>query len=107
MDSESLSAEAVTLLTIYLSGGSLPGNVNPLVLIEMAKESGEYTEILAESKAIRAVRQRIRDHSHAQEIGDATEAEQYKSYLLAIDKTEQEEIERLFWLIESLEFGNR
>jgi hypothetical protein len=96
--------EAVTLLKIYLSGGSVPGNVNPLVLIEMAKQTGEYADLLSESKVIRGVRQRIHEHADSQGLDALPEVDQIKSYMLATDKNVENDLEHLFWLIESVNF---
>jgi hypothetical protein len=93
--------EAAQLLKLYLSGGSLPGDVNPLVLIEMAKQSGEYNDLLKEAKAIRTLRQRIREHALETGASGLTAEQQIKSYMLATDSGD--EIEQLFWLLESLE----
>lgn len=97
---DSIPDEAAQLLKIYLSGGSLPGDVNPLVLIEMAKQSGEYSALLKEAKVIRSLRQRIRDHARTNDKDDLSEEHQIKSYMLATG--DQEEMEQLYWLLESL-----
>ncbi|MEJ2308642.1 MAG: hypothetical protein P8Z31_06930 [Gammaproteobacteria bacterium] len=95
-----LPAEAAQLLKIYLSGGAIPGNVNPLVLIEMAKQNGEYKGLLEEARAIRILRGRIREHAVAQGLAESAGVEQVKAYMLSAGSPQ--EMEQLFWLLESL-----
>ena len=95
-----LPDDAARLLKIYLSGGNIPGNVNPLVLIEMARRSGEYDALFRQARAIRTLRDRIRDHAAQNGLAQHSEEAQVKAYMLATDS--QEETEQLIWLLESL-----
>ena len=95
-----LPAEAAQLLKIYLSGGSLPGNVNPLVLIELAKRSGDYNPLLREAKAIRSLRERIRSHARAEKLDQHPEEEQVRAYMQMSES--DEEMAQLSWLLDSL-----
>lgn len=95
-----LPAEAEQLLKIYLSGGAIPGNVNPLVLIEMAKQNGEYQSLLEQAREIRALRGRIREHAVAQGLAEGSVEEKVRAYMLSAGSPQ--EMEQLFWLLESL-----
>jgi hypothetical protein len=97
---DTLPSEAAQLLKIYLSGGSLPGNVNPLVLIELAKRSGDYAALLGEAKAIRSVRERIRTHARAEKLEQSPEEEQVRAYMQTVRSPE--ELAQLSWLLDSL-----
>ncbi|MEJ2328227.1 MAG: hypothetical protein P8Z33_00010 [Gammaproteobacteria bacterium] len=93
-----LPEEAAHLLKIYLSGGSLPGNVNPLVLIEMAKRSGDYDALLREARPMRSLRERIRAHARAEDL------DQIRAYMQTV--ASREEMAQLSWLLESLNTGH-
>lgn len=97
---DTLPEEAAQLLKIYLSGGSLPGNVNPLVLIELAKRSGDYDALLGEAKAIRNLRERIRTHARAEKLEQSPEEEQVRAYMQTARSPE--ELAQLSWLLDSL-----
>ena len=100
---EPLPDEAGQLLKIYLSGGAIPGNVNPLVLIELAKRSGDYEPLLREAKAIRALRDRIRSFAAAEGLADTPGKTQIRAYMAAVQSPEERR--QLSWLLESLD-GN-
>ena len=95
-----LPDEAAHLLKIYLSGGSLPGNVNPLVLIEMAKRSGDYDALLREAKSMRSLRERIRSHARAEKLDQRPEEDQIRAYMQTVESPE--EMAQLTWLLDSL-----
>jgi hypothetical protein len=95
-----LPAEAAQLLKIYLSGGAIPGDVNPLVLIAMAQQNGEYNGLLEQARAIRALRGRVREHALAQGLAEGSGEEQVKAYMLSAGSPQ--EMEQLVWLLESL-----
>ena len=95
-----LPDEAAHLLKTYLSGGSLPGNVNPLVLIEMAKRSGDYAPLLREAKALRSLRERIRSHARTEALDHSPEEEQIRAYMQSVQSSE--EMAQLSWLLDSL-----
>jgi hypothetical protein len=97
---DALPDQAAYLLKVYLSGGALPGNVNPLVLIEMAKRSGDYARLLGEAKSIRTLRERIRSHALESGAVENTEEEQIRAYMQTADSPE--ELSQLAWLMESL-----
>ena len=98
---EPLPAEAGQLLKIYLSGGAIPGNVNPLVLIELAKRSGDYEPLLGEAKAIRALRDRINAFAAAEGLADTSGETRIRAYLAAVQSPEERR--QLSWLLESLD----
>jgi len=95
-----LPDEAAHLLKIYLSGSSLPGNVNPLVLIEMAKRSGDYDALLKEAKSMRSLRERIRSHARAEKLDQRPEEDQIRAYMQTVES--REEMAQLTWLLDSL-----
>ena len=97
---ETLPREAAQLLKIYLSGGTLPGNVNPLVLIELAKRSGDYNPLLIEAKAIRNLREQIRSHARAEQLDQRPEEEQIRAYMQM--NHSDDEMAQLSWLLDSL-----
>ena len=99
-----LPEEAAHLLKIYLSGGSLPGNVNPLVLIEMAKRSGDYDALLREARPMRSLRERIRAHARAEDLDRSPEEDQIRAYMQTVES--REEMAQLSWLLESLNTGH-
>ena len=96
---DALPDEAAFLLKVYLSGGSLPGNVNPLVLIELAKRSGDYEPLLREAKSIRSLRERIRSHAQVEKLDHHPEEEQVRAYMQTVRSPG--EMEQLSWLLES------
>ena len=98
---EPLPAEAGQLLKIYLSGGAIPGNVNPLVLIELAKRSGDYEPLLREAKAIRALRDRIRSFAETEGLTDDLGEIQIRAYISAVQSPEERK--QLSWLLASLD----
>jgi hypothetical protein len=98
---EPLPAEAGQLLKIYLSGGAIPGNVNPLVLIELAKRSGDYEPLLREAKAIRALRDRIRSFAETEGLTDTAAETQIRAYISAVQSPEERK--QLSWLLGSLD----